>query len=167
MNSRTKKTIIALGLVAVVVVVCVLAVFGFLVGAAVAGYRSATRAGNEAVAIQNLKTIAAFEGRYFYTHNRTFGTFEQLARAQMLSPKFTRPAKLAEFSRDSRVADGFLLTLTLAPKPDGSPWFKITADPQNDDTGTKHFYLDSDDQRIRVNPDRQAGPTDPFDKDDS
>lgn len=157
MNNGTQKIIIAAVVTALVVVVCVLSVFGFLVGAAVMGHRAATRAGNEAATIQNLKTIAAVEAWYFNSHNRTFGTVDQLINEVSLSSKFRdRPA----------VVDGYVFTLTLAPKPNGSSWYKITADPQNDDTGTNHFHIDSDDHHIRVNPDRQAGPTDPFIKGD-
>lgn len=154
MNPRPKKVIIAMGgVVVVVVVVCVLTIFGVLVAAAVMGYRPAIRSANEAATIQNLKTLEAVEAQYFYSHDRTFGTLDQLLREQSLSSKFSgHPA----------VADGYVFTLTLAPKPDGSSWYKITADPQNDGTGTRHFYVDADDQIIRVNPDRQAGPTDPF-----
>ena len=158
MTPRTQKAIIAAlvttTITVAVVEVCVLSVFGFLVGAAVVGHRAATRAGYEAATLQNLKTIAAVEAQYFHSHNRTFGTVDQLVNELSLSSKFRgHPA----------VVDGYVFTLTLAPKPDGSSWYKITADPQSESTGTRHFYLDSDDHRLRVNPERQAGPTDPFD----
>ncbi|HEX3142430.1 MAG TPA: hypothetical protein VHQ64_00530 [Pyrinomonadaceae bacterium] len=151
MTARARKIIIALAVVAL----CVLFAFGVMVGAAVVGYRAAMRAGYEAATIQNLKTIAASEARYFVTHNRTFGTLDQLIKEQELSRKF---------SGDRVVADGYVYGLTLAPQPDGSAWYKITADPNTwgDASGAKHFYFDSNDNRIRVNPDHQAGPTDPF-----
>lgn len=118
------------------------------------GFKAATRAGYEAATAQNLKTIAAIEAQYFNTHNRSFGTFDQLKSEQMLSSKF---------SGDPIVADGYVFRLSLARKPDGSSsWFKLTADPYDESTGRNHFYLDSDEGRIRVNPDRQAGPADPF-----
>jgi hypothetical protein len=122
-----------------------------MVGAAVVGYKAATRAGNEAATIQNLKTIAAAEVQYFNDHNRTFATFDQLVTAEMLSRKFDgRPT----------IADGYVFELTVTPKPDGSSWYKITVDPQDKSTGANHFYLDSDDHRIHVNAERQAGPAD-------
>jgi len=149
MTAREKKIIIA----AVVVVVCVPLVFvGVMVGAAVVGYRAAMRAGSEAATIQNLKTIGAIEAQYFLTHNRTFGTLDQLIKEQELSQKF---------SGHPVVADGYVFTLSVAPKPNGSSSYKITADPEPGLSGAQHFYLDSDDNRIRVNPDHQAGPTDP------
>jgi Tfp pilus assembly protein PilE len=150
MTNRAKKIII----IAVVVIAIVpLFVLGVLAGAAAVGYRAATRAGNEAATLQNLKTIAAVEVQYFNNHNRSFGTLDQLIREQMLSSKFTG---------DPAVADGYVFTLTLSGKPDGSSSFKIRADPRDGTSGRNHFYLDSDESRIRVNPERQAGPADPF-----
>jgi type II secretory pathway pseudopilin PulG len=151
MTNRATKITIA---IVVVIGICVLFVFGILAGAAVTGYRAATRAGNEAATVQNLKTIAAFEIQYFNTHDRTFGTLDQLQSEQLLSRKF---------SGNPIVADGYVITLSLARKPDGSSiWFKLTADPHDESTGRNHFYFDSDETRIRVNPKRQAGPTDPI-----
>ena len=149
MTARTRNTII---IAVAVVVVGVLFVFGVMVGAAVVGYRAATRSGNEAATLQNLRTIGAFEVQYFNTHNRTFGTFEQLISESGLSPKFAGKPPMA---------DGYEFTLSVAPAPDGSSSFKINANPLDPNTGTNHFYLDSDDQRIHVNAERQAGPSDP------
>jgi Tfp pilus assembly protein PilE len=150
MTNRAKKIII-IAIVAIAIVP--LLVLGVLVGAAVTGYKAATRAGNEAATVQNLSTIAAVEAQYFYTHQRTFGTLDQLISEHMLSPKF----------RDNpSVADGYVFTLTLSRKPDGSSsWYKLTADPHDESTGRNHFYLDSAEGRIRVNPKGQAGPDDP------
>jgi Tfp pilus assembly protein PilE len=148
MTNRNRNIIIAVA----VVLVIVLSVFGVLVGAAVIGYRAAIRSGNEAAALQNLRTIAAFEVRYFNTHQRTFGTFDQLISESGLSSKF---------AGKQPIADGYEFTLSLAPGPEGSSSFKITADPLDPNTRTNHFYLDSDDQRIHVNAERQAGPSDP------
>ena len=55
----------------------VIAIIGILIGAAVYGWKAATRAGNEAATLQNLKTIAAVEIQYYNTHSRSFGTFDQ------------------------------------------------------------------------------------------
>jgi hypothetical protein len=147
MTNRARNIIIAL----VVVAICVLFAFGIMVGAAVIGYRSALRAGYEAATIQNIKTIAATEALYFNTHNRTFGTLDQLIKEEQLSQKF---------GGHPTIADGYVFSLTVAPKPDGSSGYKITADPRDYSTGRNHFYLDSDDQRIHVNAERQAGPED-------
>ena len=128
-------------------------VLGILVGAAVMGYRSAARAGVEAATVQQVKTIAAAEAQYFISHNRTFGTLDQLIGDKMLSRKFDgHPALI----------DGYVFNLTVSQKPNGFSWYQITADPQNESWVGRHFYLDSDDGRVRVNADRPAGPSDPL-----
>jgi Tfp pilus assembly protein PilE len=149
MTNRAKTIVIA----TVVIAVCLLFVLGVLAGAAVVGWRSATHLGNEAATIQNLKTIAAVEVQYFNTHHRTFGTLDQLVSDHLLNTKF---------AENPSVADGYVFTLSVIRKSDGSAsWYKITADPQDESQGTNHFYLDSDDGRIRVNAERQAGRDDP------
>ena len=149
MTSRAKKVVIALS---VVLGVCVLFVFGVLTAAAIMGFNAATRAGNEAATVQNLKTIAAVEIQYFHTNNRTYGTLDQLISKQFLSSKF---------AGHPTVADGYVFTLSITGKPDGASWYKLTADPNNKSEGTSHFYLDSVNDGIRVNSVRQAGPDDP------
>ena len=82
----------------------VIAIIGILIGAAVVGWRAATRAGNEAATIQNMKTIAAVQIQYYNMHGRTFATFDQLTKEQFLSSKF---------AGNPPVADGYLYTLKL------------------------------------------------------
>ena len=150
MTSRAQKILI----IVAVIGVCALFAIGFLAGIAVMGWKSAMRAGNEAATIQNIKTVAAIEAQYFNTHNRTFATFDQLIREELLS---------AKFNAKPTIADGYVLNLSLAQKPEGAAsWYKLIADPQDESTGKNHFYLDSDDIRIRVNAERQAGPADQF-----
>jgi len=121
MTNRAKKIII---IAVVLIAIFPLGVLGVMGGAAVIGYRAATRAGYEAATLQNLKTIAAVEAQYFHNHNRTFGTLDQLTSEQLLSSKFRgNPA----------VVDGYVFTLSLSRKPDGSSsWYKLTADPQDE-----------------------------------
>src|SRR3989475_1297775 len=85
----------------------VIAIIGILIGAAVYGWKAAQRAGNEAATLQNLRTIAAVEIQYYNTHSRTFGTFDQMVKEQMLSSKF---------SGNPPTADGYVLTLKVTPK---------------------------------------------------
>jgi len=131
----------------------VIAIIGILIGAAVYGWRSAQKAGNEAATMQNLKTIAAVQIQYYNTHARTFGTFEQMIKEQMLNSKF---------EGNPPVADGYVLTLKVTPKTAGSPTaYTLNADPQTTGSGTNHFYLDSNDSSIHVNATQPAGPGDP------
>jgi type II secretory pathway pseudopilin PulG len=149
MTSRTEKIIIGVGVVAALGLCWI----GFLVGAAVVGWKAAQRAGNEAATQQNLKTIAAAEIQYYNTHDRTFGTLDQAIREKMLTSKFsgTPPA-----------ADGYVFILSVTPKTSIQPSsYTLNADPQGDNTGGKHFYIDSNSPMIHFNPDRSAGTTDP------
>ncbi len=151
MTSVAKKIIIGLAIAAVVGVMLI----GILADVAVSGMRAATRAGNEAATIQNLKTIAAVEAQYFNTHNRTFGTFDQLVNEHMLSSKF---------AGNPIIADEYVLILNISAGRTNASYV-VTADPQSDSSGRRHFYLDSTSEIIRANPDQHAGADDPpFDK---
>jgi len=145
-TSLTKKIIIGLAIAGV----AGLLLIGIFVGAAISGWRSAIRAGNEAATIQNLKTISAVEIQYYNTHHRTFGTFDQLVKEQILTTKFAA----------SSVIDGYILTLTVTPpSKNTASTYAVRADPQED--GMRHFYVDSTDDSIHVNRDKPAGPGDP------
>ncbi len=138
-----------------VVLVAVLGLFviGFVVGAAVVGWKAAQRAGNEAAAQQNLKTIAAVEAQYYNTHSRTFGTIDQLIEEQMLTSKF---------SGNPPAADGYIFRLSIVPRTLGQPSsYTLNADPQSAATGKNHFYIDSTSSTIHVNPNQPAGANDP------
>jgi prepilin-type N-terminal cleavage/methylation domain-containing protein len=131
----------------------VIAIIGILIGAAVVGYRAATRAGNEAATLQNLKTIAAVQIQYYNTHSRTFGTFEELIKAEMLNSKF---------AGNPPTVDGYVLTMKVTPKSANAPTsYTLNADPQDPSSGTNHFYLDSADSSVHVNATQPAGPGDP------
>jgi len=130
----------------------VIAIIGILIGAAVIGFKAAQKAGNEAATLQDLKTIAAIEIQYYNTHNRTFGTFEQLVQEKLLSTKF---------SGNPPIVDGYIFTLKVVPKSATLPTsYTLNADPQTDNTGKNHFYVDSSDGSIHVNADQPAGPND-------
>jgi type II secretory pathway pseudopilin PulG len=147
--TKAEKVIIGI----VVVVLVGLAVLGVILGAAVYGWKAAQRAGNEAATIQNMKTIAAVEIQYYNTHNRTFGTFDQLIKEQMLTSKF---------SGDRPASDGYILSLKVTPKTANQPSsYTLSADSQSDSTGKRHFYLDSASATIHVNSDQTAGAGDP------
>jgi prepilin-type N-terminal cleavage/methylation domain-containing protein len=129
----------------------VIAIIGILIGAAVVGYRAAMKSGNEAATLQNMRTIAAVQIQYFNTHQRSFGTFEQLTKDGGLTSKF---------GGNPPVADGYTYTLKVVPKtPTSTSSYTLNADPQ--DTAANHFYIDSNDSAIHVNPAQAAGPSDP------
>ncbi len=130
----------------------VIAIIGILIGAAVIGFKAAQKAGNEAATLQDLKTVAAVEIQYYNTHNRTFGTFEQMVQEKLVSTKF---------SGNPPIVDGYIFTLKVVPKSATLPTsYTLNADPQTDNTGKNHFYVDSSDGSIHVNGDQPAGPND-------
>ncbi len=135
----------------------VIAIIGILIGAATIGWRAAVRSGNEAATLQDIKTVASVEIQYYNTHNRSFGTFDQMVKEQMLDSRF---------SGNPPTVDGYIFTLKVAPKTSSSQTsYTLNADPQQADgigaTGKNHFYLDSTAGTIHVNPDQPAGPNDP------
>jgi Tfp pilus assembly protein PilE len=146
MTGLAKKTTIVIALTFLISALVIVSLSGFLVYQ----HNQATRAGNEAATIQNLKSIAAVEIQYYNTHNRTFGTFDQLVKEQMLTKKFAA----------SPVIDGYVLTLTVTPpSKNTASTYTVRAEPQED--GIRHFYVDSTDDSIHVNHDKPAGPGDP------
>ena len=66
----------------------VIAIIGILIGAAVVTFRAAQKSGNESATQQDMRTIATVEIQYFTTHNRTYGTFEQMLQDKVLTTKF-------------------------------------------------------------------------------
>jgi len=131
----------------------VIAIIGILIGAAVYTFKAAQKSGNEAATMQNIKTIAAVQIQYYNTHGRTFGTFEQLIKEQLLTSKF---------AGNPPNADGYIYTMKVTPKTSGAPTsYTLNADPQSDGSGTNHFYIDSSDSSIHVNATQAASSSDP------
>jgi len=147
MTSLTKKILI--GVVALVLLIAI--VIGIMVAAGFVSWKAAVRSGNEAAALQHLKTIAAAEIQYYNTHNRNFGTFDQLIKDVMLDARF-----------GGEVVDGYTFALKVTAKTASGPAsYTLNADPQDGSTGKNHFYVDSTDGAVHVNADQPARPTDP------
>jgi type IV pilus assembly protein PilE len=131
----------------------VIAIIGILIGAAVYTFRASQKAGNEAATMQDVKTIAAVQIQYYNTHARTFGTFEQLVKEQLLTSKF---------SGNPPSADGYVFTLKVTPKTAGAPSsYTLNADPQSEASAINHFYIDSSDSSIHLNATQPASTSDP------
>src|SRR5205807_1497472 len=121
----------------------VIAIIGILIGAAVIGFKAARKAGNEAATLQDIKTVATVEIQYFNMNNRSFGTFDQLIKDKLVNERF---------SGNPPMTDGYVFTLKVVGKSSSAPSsFTLNADPQTDDTGKNHFYIDSGDSNIRFN----------------
>jgi len=147
MNSAVQKTII--GIAAMVLLGSL--VVGVLLGSAVYIWNAALRQGNEAATLQNMKTLAAVEIQYYNTHNRTFGSFDQLIKESLLTSKF---------SGDRPVADGYVFDLRVTPRTkDTQSFYSLNADPQS--ASARHLYLDSNSAGIHTNPNQPASANDP------
>jgi type II secretory pathway pseudopilin PulG len=150
MTTLAKRIII--GVVAVLLLV-VIALAAVLIGLGFYGWKAAQSASNEAATMQDLKTIAAVEIQYYNTHSRTFGTLDQLIKEGMLTSKF---------SGNPPAADGYIFILSVSPKTVNQPSsYILNADPQSDNAGKNHFYIDANSASIHVNPNQPAGASDP------
>ena len=150
MTTLTKKIIVG---VVVVLLLVVIALAAVLIGLGFYGWKAAQSAGNEAATMQDLKTIAAVEIQYYNTHSRTFGTLDQLIKEGMLTSKF---------SGNPPAADGYIFILSVSPKTVNQPSsYILNADPQSDNAGKNHFYIDANSASIHVNPNQPAGASDP------
>jgi Tfp pilus assembly protein PilE len=150
MTALAKSFLIGAAALALLVI---LAVCAFIV-MGIYGWQNAQRAGNEAAAIQDVKTIAAVEVQYYITHNRTFGTIDQLIKESMLTSRF---------SGDRTVVNGYVFALKVTPKTkDAQSFYSLNADPQSASTGTRHFYIDSHSADIHTNENQPAGAGDPL-----
>lgn len=148
MTSLTKKIII--GVVALVLLIAI--VIGIVVAAGFVSWKTAVRSGNEAAALQHLKTIAAAEIQYYNTHNRNFGTLDQLIRDALLDARF-----------GGEVVGGYAFALRVTSKTASGPAsYTLNADPQDSSTGKNHFYVDSTGDAIHTNADQPARASDPM-----
>lgn len=123
---------------------------GLILAQVIAGWHEVIKVGNETATILNLKTIAVVESTSYYAQKRRFGTFEELIGEQFLSSKFTG---------DPVKTDGYVIRLTLKSDP---PGYSLTADPETQATGARHFYFDSISRQIHVSGNQPAGPDDPL-----
>ena len=104
-----------------------------MVGFGLYGWRHAVRGGNEEAALRNLETITIIEKQYYSTHNRNFGTFDQLVAESMLGERFRG---------DAPVVDGYVYTLRVTPASAGkTASFTLSADPETRIRATSIFML--------------------------
>lgn len=138
-------------LIASLIVVALIATgVGILVGV---GWKAAVRKGNETAAVLHVRTIQSAEMQYFDTRRQQFVTFPQLVAERMLDSRF---------AADTPLVDGYRFRLNLAPlNTSGLHSFTLHADPESSSSGTRHFYLDSKDWTVRVNPKQPATASDP------
>ena len=113
-------------------------------------YPKAVGAADEGSAIQNLRTVASAETQAKAMRN-SYENFDGLVQLGFLDERF------AGANPNLR---GYRFTIVANEKE-----YSVTADPETTQTapatGSRHFYLDSSDNVVRVNPTRTATRTDP------
>ena len=135
----------------------VIAIIGILVGVGVPAWRNAVIAGNEAAAIQNLRTIASEQRIYYNAKGRTnYATFDQLRESGSLDKRFTG---------DTATVEGYVYQMKTTPKSASEPsFFVVNADPLKSEgigaTGGRHFYVDANTSQVKANFSGPAGPDD-------
>lgn len=136
----------------------VIAIIGILVGVGIPAWRNVTIAGNQTAALQNLKTIATEQRTYFNLKGRSgyAATFDQLVESGALDKRF---------KGEEPVVDGYKYTMKVTQKSASQPpFFSVNADPQQADgvgaTGKNYYYIDSNVNTVRVNPNGPASAED-------
>ncbi len=108
-------------------------------------------AANETVVIGALRSIASAQTIYSVSHNGEYGTFEQLVSGGNLD---------ARFRGEQPVIGGYVLTMKVSPQS-----YAVNANPQQavaaGSTGSRHFYLESNDSGVHVNQTQSASASDP------
>jgi hypothetical protein len=114
-------------------------------------YPKAAGVADETSAIQSLRTIATAQGQ-LKAGRGSYGDFDALVRAGLLDERF------GGSTPDLR---GYRFTMKVTDSD-----FAVNADPQTTQsqptTGSRHFYLDSADNAVHVNPEQQASKKDPL-----
>jgi len=113
-------------------------------------YKKSVKAADESAAIQLLRTIASAQAQSKVTRG-SYGDFNSLVQAGFLDQRFASTSPELSGYR-------FRMSATEAE-------FSVTADPQSSEGGpasrNRHFYLDSGDGAIHVNPTQTATNADP------
>ena len=113
-------------------------------------YPKAMGAADEASAIQALRTIATAQQELNATRG-AYGSFDALTQAGLLDLRFAGGAPNLK---------GYRFTMSASESD-----FSVNADPQTTETqpttGVRHFYLDSAENSIHVNPTQAASKNDP------
>jgi hypothetical protein len=119
-------------------------------GSSEGAYRKTIKAADESAAIQLLRTIAAAQAQSKATRG-SYGDFNNLVQAGFLDQRF---------AATSPELNGYRFTMRATESE-----FSVTADPQTSPgettVGNRHFYLDSGDNAIHVNPTKTATKADP------
>jgi prepilin-type N-terminal cleavage/methylation domain-containing protein len=133
----------------------VIAIILILAGIALPRLSEARKAGFELAAIQALKTINTAQVQYFSTYQRFAQTLQELGPPPGGGSRGPQAAGLIDEKLATGIHQGYAFTMVGTPAG-----YSVTADPQSEATGTRHFYTDHDNV-IRQNSEDSASDTDP------
>ena len=132
----------------------VIAIILIIAGIALPKLGEARRNGFEVATIQALKTINTAQVQYFSTYGRFAQTLQELGPPPGGGSRGPQAADLIDEKLSTGLHSGY--TFTLVGSPTG---YTVTADPQSEATGTRHFYTDHNNV-IRQNSEDSASQTD-------
>lgn len=101
----------------------------------------------ETTAIALLQTVGVAQRAYATMNNGDYATFEQLSKENLLDSRF---------SSDTPELGGYVLTMKV-----GAKTFSCNADPTIEETGGRHYYIDSSSTVVRMNASHAASAEDP------
>jgi prepilin-type N-terminal cleavage/methylation domain-containing protein len=133
----------------------VIAIILIIAGIALPRLSDARIAGFEVATIQAMKTINTAQVQYFSTYGRFAQTLQELGPPPGGGSKNAQAAGLIDEKLSTGLHSGYAFTLVGSPSG-----YSVTADPQSESTGTRHFYTDHNNV-IRQNSEDSASPTDP------
>ena len=115
----------------------------------------ARKAAYEMAAIKALSTINTAQVQYFSTYGRFAQTMQELGPPPGGGSKGPQAAGLIDEKLATGLHSGYSFSMVGTPAG-----YSVTADPQSESTGTRHFYTDHNNV-IRQNVEDSASPTDP------
>ncbi len=133
----------------------VIAIILIIVSVALPRIGEAQRGAYEMAAIKALTTVNTAQVQYFSTYGRFAQTLQELGPPPGGGSKGPQAAGLIDEKLATGLHSGYAFTMVGTPAG-----YSVTADPQTEATGTRHFYTDHDNV-IRQNREDSASPTDP------
>lgn len=130
----------------------VIAIIGLLIGVGVPAWSFMVKNGNEAAAATSVRQISDRQAQYA-SRKKDFGTFDELVKETGFNENF---------KGEKPTVNGYVFDLKVEKRAAGkSPFWSVSADPESNSTGTRHFYFDSNISNIRVSDEGPAGPNSP------
>ena len=154
MNHHRKQKIAGFSLIELMIVI---AIIGLLIAVGVPAWSYMVRNGNETAAIQSLVQINERQVQYA---SKRRGSFAEDFNALITDTGFNE--NFRSESGGKPAVNGYIFTLKTEKSTSGKVnFYSVNADPESPQTGSRHFYIDSNSSSVRVNDTGEAGPSSP------